>query len=159
VSGAQRSVAAENIREAHVTYLLNSSNVVCDTIDGEVLAIRSDNGAYYSMQGPSATAWAAIVSGAALDDAAEMVAAHHGADTGTVRADLDAFAEQLSTELLVVAAPSESAVIELPAETLGVPWETPMFEKYTDMQDLLLFDPIHEVDVTGWPSVKANRPA
>lgn len=140
-------------------YLLNSINVVCDTIDGEVLAIRSDNGAYYSMRGPSATAWAAIVSGAALDEAAELVAAHHGADADTVHTDLGVFAELLSSELLVVESSGAEAAIELPDETLGLPWETPAFEKYTDMEDLLLFDPIHEVDVTGWPSVKTSRPA
>ena len=26
-----------------------------------------------------------------------------------------------------------------------------MFERFTDMQDLLLLDPIHDVDETGWP--------
>ena len=142
-----------------MTYLLNSMNVVCDTIDGEVLAIRSDNGAYYSMRGPSASAWVAIVSGTPLDDAAQVVAAHHGADADTVHTDLGAFAELLSSELLVVASSGGDATIELPTETLGLPWETPVFEKFTDMEDLLLFDPIHEVDVTGWPSVKTSRPA
>jgi hypothetical protein len=141
-----------------VSHLINSSNVVCDTIDGEVLAIRSDNGAYYSMRGAGATAWAAIVSGAPLDAAAEAVAAHHGAEGATVRADLATFAEQLAGELLVIAAPESDAAIELPVETRGTPWETPVFEKYTDMEDLLLFDPIHEVDVSGWPSVKTDSP-
>jgi hypothetical protein len=27
------------------------------------------------------------------------------------------------------------------------------------MQDLLLLDPIHEVDATGWPVAKADDPA
>ena len=141
-----------------MTYLLNSTNVVCDTIDGEVLAIRSDNGAYYSMRGPSATAWVAIVSGASLDDAAPAAAAHHGADADTVRADLGAFADLLAGELLVVSSPSNDTAIDLPADTLGLPWEPPVFEKYSDMEDLLLFDPIHEVNVTGWPSVKTDNP-
>jgi hypothetical protein len=29
--------------------------------------------------------------------------------------------------------------------------------KYTDMQDLLLLDPIHEVDAAGWPSTKVEE--
>jgi hypothetical protein len=28
-----------------------------------------------------------------------------------------------------------------------------MLQKFTDMQDLLLLDPIHEVDESGWPRV------
>ena len=34
-------------------------------------------------------------------------------------------------------------------EKLG--FEAPILQKYTDMQDLLLLDPIHEVDEAGWP--------
>jgi hypothetical protein len=30
--------------------------------------------------------------------------------------------------------------------------------KYTDMQELLLLDPIHEVDETGWPE-KESKPS
>jgi hypothetical protein len=34
-------------------------------------------------------------------------------------------------------------------------FEKPILEKFTDMEDLLLLDPIHEVDVdAGWPNVK-----
>ncbi|MFT4867240.1 MAG: hypothetical protein ACI8RE_003442, partial [Ilumatobacter sp.] len=33
------------------------------------------------------------------------------------------------------------------------PWETLAFERYNDMRDLLLFAPIHEVQVGGWPAV------
>jgi hypothetical protein len=29
-----------------------------------------------------------------------------------------------------------------------------LFEKYTDMESLLLADPIHEVDEQGWPKLK-----
>jgi len=40
----------------------------------------------------------------------------------------------------------------LPAGTVFAP---PVLEVYTDMQDLLLLDPIHDVDETvGWPSPK-----
>ena len=37
-------------------------------------------------------------------------------------------------------------------------FEAPILHKYTDMQDLLLLDPIHEVDEAGWPSVKPDSP-
>ena len=35
----------------------------------------------------------------------------------------------------------------LPFEGLGV-------QKFTDMEDMLLLDPIHDVDETGWPNLK-----
>jgi hypothetical protein len=33
----------------------------------------------------------------------------------------------------------------------GGSWAEPVLDKYTDMQELLLLDPIHEVDDAGWP--------
>jgi hypothetical protein len=38
----------------------------------------------------------------------------------------------------------------------GAAFQPPTLRKYTDMQDLLLIDPIHEVDDLGWPGVKAK---
>jgi hypothetical protein len=31
-----------------------------------------------------------------------------------------------------------------------------VLERYTDMQELLLLDPIHDVDQTGWPRRKGE---
>ena len=32
-----------------------------------------------------------------------------------------------------------------------VAFEPPRLERYTDMKDYFLLDPIHEVDTAGWP--------
>jgi hypothetical protein len=36
-------------------------------------------------------------------------------------------------------------------------FEIPALEKYTDMEELLLLDPIHEVDETGWPNIAPDQ--
>jgi hypothetical protein len=35
-----------------------------------------------------------------------------------------------------------------------VPYTKPVLNKYTDMQQLLLADPLHEVQEAGWPHTK-----
>jgi hypothetical protein len=32
----------------------------------------------------------------------------------------------------------------------------PVLERYTDMQELLFLDPIHDVDESGWPHRKVE---
>jgi hypothetical protein len=65
----------------------------------------------------------------------------------------------LSTEGLVVpleedaASPDSTNRQPLP-EPSG--FEPPVLEKFTDMQDLILLDPVHEVDERGWPHVPRN---
>jgi hypothetical protein len=36
-------------------------------------------------------------------------------------------------------------------EGQGESYLQPSFEKYSDMQEMLLLDPIHEVSEAGWP--------
>jgi hypothetical protein len=56
-----------------------------------------------------------------------------------------------------IAAPGSSRNGQpLPADVLPAAFVAPVLHKHTDMQDLLLLDPIHEVDETGWPSVKKD---
>lgn len=139
-------------------FCLNANNVVFDVIDGEVLAIRSDSGAYYSMRGAAATAWCALLSGHPVEHLAGPVAEHHGVDPATVVPELHRFAADLLQEALLTqreAEEGDDGDLQLPEETRLRPWEAPVFEVYTDMQDLLLFDPIHEVDNSGWPRVAA----
>ncbi len=35
-------------------------------------------------------------------------------------------------------------------------FEAPKLEKFTDMQDLVLLDPVHEVDDVGWPAARPD---
>lgn len=134
----------------------NRANVVFDTIDGEVLAIRSDTGTYYAMAGPAATAWSAVVSGQPMGDIATAVATHHGTDAATVGEALAEFYKLLADESLLIEADGNADDISLPPETAGTTWAAPVFEKYTDMEDLLLFDPIHEVQPSGWPNATST---
>ena len=34
------------------------------------------------------------------------------------------------------------------------PFEPPTLSKYKDMQDMLLLDPVHDVEEAGWPEPK-----
>lgn len=142
----------------------NSARVVYDTLDGEVIAIRNDTGAYYSMTGTAASIWIALTHGVDTESAAMSVGLHHGVAAGSVAADvgpaLEDFADQLLTAELIVPldAPPTTPQLELPPENAGMPWATPELQEFTDMADLLLFDPIHEVGPEGWPNAVTDGP-
>jgi hypothetical protein len=135
------------------SYAVRHDNIVHDTIDGEVLAIRSDTGAYYSMTGASATTWVALLASQPFDHVVDQVARHHNVGSQEAAEAVHAFAESLVGEKLLIRGDVDalSEPIRLPAETASAAWVAPSFEKFTDMQDLLLFDPIHEVQPSGWP--------
>lgn len=106
---------------------LPASHVVSDLIDGDRVVIDIQTGAYYMLTPEAASLWS------------------EASDVGEVVGDSYRLPVlvRLLQEGLLVAQESPAGVEPAPAESA--------FTRYTDMSDLLLLDPIHEVDDQGWP--------
>lgn len=139
-------------------YALNQPPVVGEVIDGEVMVINLDTGVYYSVIGAGAAVWPMLVGGATLREISNRVARHYGADAESVDRDVQSFVARLADEAILrplqddVTASSFDPVEEWPA----VAYPGFGFERYDDMQALLLIDPVHEVGDFGWPSRSAD---
>jgi hypothetical protein len=120
--------------------------VVSETIDGEVVAIDLESGRYYSLEGPAARAWEAIQAGQDLDGIVAAVAAEASMEADDARADVAAFIAELEAEGLLLDGDGPASSAEGPGRVRLV------LHRYTDMQDLIVLDPIHDVDETGWPN-------
>lgn len=123
------------------------SNIVCEEMDGELLAIDDLTGTYVSVSGSGTWLWAMLAQGA---DAASLKQALPPA----VHADVDQFIAAVEEAGLMVDADTAAAPEPDTAEpdtAAPDPWVAPGFERFDDLQDLLLLDPIHEVADAGWP--------
>ena len=72
---------------------------------------------------------------------------------------MSSFCAELEREGLIVsldgtADSDPEPSFDLPQPNNGQVFSPPVVEKYTDMQDLVLLDPVHEVDERGWPHAK-----
>ncbi len=135
---------------------MNTPTVVSETVDGEVVMIHLGNGNYYSLRSTGAAIWGAIDAGVSVGAIAESLAAtsHNGFDVGALVAG---FVDELRAEELVVAdAGTDQTRRPESSGTLRVDhFEAPVLEKFTDMQHLILLDPVHEVDeAEGWPHTR-----
>ena len=132
--------------------------IVSETLDGEVILINMDDGSYFSMENTAAMIWCCLESGASVDFTTEAIARHYPEHRKQIEADARWFVELLLREGLVV--PRQvSASFEPPLEqsiSLNGEYGQPELHKYTDMEDLLTLDPIHEVDDSGWPNVRGS---
>jgi hypothetical protein len=135
-------------------YKVNEDALSHELIDGEVVIIQFDTGNYYSLAGSAATIWQRLVHSASSSDlAALFTAAPPGAES-----EIAAFVNELVSEGLVHSDPDATlAAPALPASPPGSTYLKPELNKYTDMQQLLLADPLHEVQETGWPHTKPNQ--
>jgi hypothetical protein len=149
---------------ARTRFRVKSPEVVHETIDGEVVIIHFDTGNYYSLDHVGADVWGLVEHGATLQQIVEGLGRRYDGDQGNMEAAVQGFVDELLRENLVVGEDTGEATSSgnRPAPTqAGQQIERPGFvppflHKYTDMQELLLLDPIHEVDETGWPSVQPD---
>src|SRR4051794_38301552 len=94
----------------------------------------------------------------AVTELTSLVAGTYGLDAADAGRAVEGFASQLVAEqLLVPVAGTEdqpATAWQPPGAAPGLPaaYGAPALNKYTDMQELLLLDPVHEVDEAGWPS-------
>ena len=135
-------------------YEVNSPHVISETIQGECIVINLATGTYYSLQGVGAEAWAAIAGFATAAEVAGQLAQRYGLDAAAAEADVSALvAELCSHELIVQSAATERADAP-PADAPANEYAPPALSVFTDMQDLVLLDPVHEVTDAGWPEAK-----
>jgi hypothetical protein len=142
---------------------INTPKIVHETIDGEAVILNLDNGNYYSLVEVGAQIWKFIESGAPIDDIVEKVKRDCTSNGTEIDEAVHRFVSELRREGLIVPDKADAtADFQWPVEEkpLGVMGEkqsftAPVLNKYSDMQDLLLLDPIHDVDEeAGWPTNK-----
>lgn len=141
-------------------YIVNAPSVIGEVLDGEAIIVNLDSGAYYSLRNTGGAIWNLLEKGATLSQVIDqMVRQYHG-PVEAIEASVHALAYELQAEKLIVPAPQPAPqpAVSPPATPAPngngdrQPFQPPILEKFTDMADLLLLDPIHEVDeAAGWP--------
>jgi hypothetical protein len=140
---------------------VNGSHVVHETIDGETILIHLGTGTYYSLDGVGSEAWELLATGATRERLLDCARDRYLGDPEEIELGVCGLMEELLREdlLIEVDEPASgfgsTAVPGLPSG--NVPFAVPMLQAYTDMQEFMLVDPLHEVDeVAGWPHARTG---
>jgi hypothetical protein len=144
-------------------FVINAPSVVSETIDGEVVIMNLTSGNYYSSDNAGAVIWGWIDERRTFSEIERLASRRYDAAAEEIAAALAAFFDRLIEEKLirkttVPPAPAAGNDRDADAPPAKEPFVTPELHVYKDMQDLLLLDPIHDVDETGWPRPSGNTP-
>lgn len=123
---------------------LNAPAVASQTLEGETILIHFDTGSYFSCNAAGTAVLEALSAGLLPRKILELLPDPTG--------NLAQFIQSLVDEALIVESTGAGAT-DIDTSKL-VRMDSPSLEKFTDLQEMLLLDPIHEVDTGGWP-VKA----
>ncbi len=125
-----------------------------EVLEGEVVVLNVETGVYFSLRGLASELWRDLAAGHRVEKLARLADDHgYGAERVT------AFVCELTRHGLMRPA-SRPPVAGEPGSAALLKVESPalIFEVYEDMQDLILSDPIHDVDESaGWPHRDANQ--
>ena len=129
-------------------------DVHSETIAGETVIVHLATGNYYSLRGVGTAIWKLIETGADEASITRCIAEHYGRPVDGLDKDVGDFIARLRVEELIEDGQGQQspADLALDAQSLEPAYAPPTIETYSDMQELLLIDPVHEVDDTGWPN-------
>lgn len=139
-------------------FRINRPNVVSESFESEVVIVNLDSGCYFSLLGSATTLWLQLERNAMTIKCAEAILEQtYDCDGIDIAGEISSFLSRLIKENLIVAENLESDLgLPSPEQTIHKrPFETPILEAFTDLQELLLLDPIHDVDDSGWPVAAA----
>lgn len=137
-------------------FAVNTPNIVCEIFDNEVVAVNLDIGIYYSIAGWSSKIWQMMQYGYSIEEMNQILLDSCD-DASNVNESLTKFIQNLLDKNLIISSinitrnysfnPQFEKVEKLPELQI---------EEFSDMQDILLLDPVHDVDESGWPSAKPS---
>jgi hypothetical protein len=137
-------------------YRINSPQVISETVAEETIIVNLATGHYFNLQGTAVEIWDALERGEDVDGIVDSLGQRYEAANGAISEAVDELVQSLVDNDLIVADESREAI---PAAAAGsrngdggrLPFVAPSFTTFTDMQDIILLDPVHEVDSRGWP--------
>ena len=147
-------------------FRVNTPTVTHETIDGEAVIINLESGNYYSLVEVGSFVWGLLEKGASANEVQKLVFQIYEGNAADIDRGVQELLVQLEQENLIVPINGTGALDLTQINQVLPPnnghekvsFNPPLLHKYSDMQELLLLDPIHDVDEAGWPKPNPDPP-
>lgn len=141
---------------------LNEADTIFERFDEEIIAVQLATGAYHSITGTGVDAFLLLLFEPTVEEIAEALAEKYDANPAAIQEDLEPFLERLREHSLISAQPANGGSNgnrpALPHSGPRVAYAPPVIQLFSDLQELFLIDPVHEVGPKGWPQL-ISKPA
>lgn len=135
-----------------LSYKLPGPHVAYEQFDADLVILNLTTGQYFGCNAPAASVWGALMAGATLVQIAE---------DGPALASASQFVDKLLALGLLIPETARGVTVD-PAlrSALAADRSEPILTTYDDLSDLIIADPVHEVDDDkGWPNLpKSDQP-
>jgi hypothetical protein len=122
----------------------------------ETVILNLGTGSYYSTEAAGGVIWSLALEGASEVGISARIKRVFSGDGDEISREVTRFLDRLLEEQLIGEKPAAKVETDIFSED-AMPdkvFSIPPLQKFTDMEEMLLLDPIHEVDEHGWPSTR-----
>ena len=138
-----------------IHYYLNPQGLSYEEFGGEMVAVNFDTGKYYGLTGSALTIWQALLRPRTLDELVELLELTYSEGEHDIREMTVKFIEILESEDLLLQIQSPNLTLNSNGERQ--PFVAPHLEVHSDLQELIMLDPVHDTDPeAGWPVRKVE---
>lgn len=132
------------------SYQLAHPDIVFERFDEDLVVLNLRSGQYFGFNTTGSLIWNALSSG---------IKASLIYDAGVKKESLEKFISDLiAHQLLIEIAPLQTELSKELANLLSQESVLPSIEIYDDLADLIMADPIHDVDAdAGWPMLPVSK--
>ena len=142
-------------------YQIDRSRIIFEQFEDETVLVNTETGYYYSLSNTGSEVLRLLEEGCSAMDL-PIILFGDSEEARPRRSIVEEFVERLADESIITARASDypsqiSRESGLALYGAGVDYEAPVLERFDDVRDLLLIDPIHQVDQEyGWPKGMEN---
>jgi hypothetical protein len=130
--------------------------LISKQFDDEVVLANYQSGIYYNLDGTGAQIWLGLKAGKSVDEMVRLFADKTGSQTTVIDPQVRGFVDQLIAEGIVLPGAPELPEPDWTPTTRGQ-FASPALQRYDDLRDLLLMDPVHDAGEAGWPLRGGNE--
>jgi len=135
------------------TYEIDSMRIISEILDGEPVIIDFKNGSYYSLNNSGTVLWELVQKGHSKSQILRYLTGRFEGASDAIERSASALLSQLVELSLVAESPASDVMDAEPYTGPKQPFLALALQQFQDMQEMLLADPIHDVDETGWPTL------
>jgi hypothetical protein len=144
----------------NLRYNIYYNNILSDVFGEEVVLVNLESGVYYSLKYSAAQIWIRLINQYSPTEVFADLIQIYQVDENDLISDINLFITQLLEDKIIkIASETEKKSIEFNSKGILVTYTSPVVETFSDMQEILLLDPVHDVDKAGWPISKNSDTA
>lgn len=130
-------------------YFINIPRIIYENVVNEILIIDTLTGSYFSLEETGSQIWQLIDQKHDKNEIVQYLSQGREADISQIAKDVKVFLKDLVDNNLIILGEKPEQALEDHQELPKTPYVKPKLNKFTDLQDLLLVDPIHDI---SWPN-------